>query len=164
MFSKDSPAKFSAKFTEEFLNELFSTCDLALYCDVEEDEKTLKIDLYGGDEELLLEGGGRLLRALQVYISSVLKSRIKEEEPSFGVKVDCGGYLEQYEKDLLDLAYKLKKKALREGRPILMKKPMEPFYRRKVHQLLTEDGRVETRSLGEGLMKPIKIFPETGRS
>lgn len=152
----------NAHFVEEFLHELFQACGLSLYCDVmEEEQNNLKIDIYGGDEELLTHHHGKLLRALQVYITGVLQNRMKpkKEDSRFYVHVDSQGFLEKHEKDLLDLAQKLKKKALKEKRPILLKRPMEAFQRRKIHQYLTQDGRVKTQSIGEGAVKTIKISP-----
>ena len=159
MFSHSS----NIQFVEDFLQELFQASGLSLYCDVEEHgeekEKNLKIDIYGGDEEMLTEHHGKLLRAFQIYISSVLRNKLKSKTGPV-VSVDSQGFLEHYEKDLLDLAHKLKKKALREKRPMLIKRPLEAFYRRKIHQQLTQDGRVETKSIGEGVVKRIKIFPK----
>ena len=154
----------NSQFIEEFLKELFQVSGFSLFCDVaesESEESSLKIDLYGGDEERLTHHHGKLLRALQIYISAVVRNRMKEQNPESRVHVyvDSQGFLERYEKDLLDFANKLKRKAIKEKRPILLKRPLDAFYRRKIHQQLTKDGKVETKSIGEGVLKTIKISP-----
>lgn len=158
LFSNES----SAEFLENFLEDFFQTCGFSLSCDkVTQENNTLIVEIYGEDEEILLEKGGKLLQAVQVYLSTVLQTRMrkKEQEEKLFVRVDSGGFLQQYEEELLSLARKLKKEALRKNRPVLIRKPLNAFYRRKIHQILSEDGRVQTKSIGEGLFKTIKIFP-----
>ena len=150
------------QFIEEFLRKLFQACGFALYCDVEAVKQSdIKVDLYGGDEELLTDHHGKLLKALQVYISGVLQNRLKPQDKKerLVVRVDSQEFLKRYEEDLLDLAFKLKKKAIKEKRSMYLKRPIEAFYRRKIHQQLSKDGRVATESVGEGAVKTMKIFP-----
>ena len=150
------------QFIEEFLKNLFQACGFALYCDVEAAKQSdLKIDLYGGDEELLTDHHGKLLKAFQVYISGVLQNRLKPKDKTerFMVRVDSQDFLKRYEEDLLDLAFKLKKKAIKEKRPMYLRRPLEAIYRRKIHQQLSKDGRAATESIGEGAVKTMKISP-----
>ena len=155
------------EFVEQFLEDIFQACGFSLSCDkVVREDNTLIVEIYGEDEDLLLEKGGRGLQAVQVYLSAVLQSRMRRNnlDKKIFVRVDSGGFLKQYEEDLLRLAVKLKKEALRKRRPVLLKKPLSAFYRRQIHQMLTEDGSVKTKSIGEGLFKTIKILPLQGKS
>lgn len=147
-------------FIEEFLDDFFKCCNFSLSCDVEvlKEEGQIYIDLYGKDEALLIEQHGKLLQSLQVYLSGVLQNRLKTEE-IFQVVVDSQGYMEQFEQDLMDLANRLKREALKRKRSVIIKRPLNAFYRRKIHQDLTRDGRVETKSIGEGAFKRIRISP-----
>ncbi|MDE0151471.1 MAG: hypothetical protein OXK80_03095 [Bdellovibrionales bacterium] len=151
-------------FIEEFLDDFFKCCGFSLSCDVEilKEEGKIYIDIYGKDEELLIEQHGKLLQSLQIYLSSVLQNRLKAEE-AFQITVDSQGYMEQFEQDLIDLAHRLKKEALKRKRSVIIKRPLNAFYRRKIHQDLTKDGRVETRSVGEGAFKRIIISPVRGK-
>ena len=151
-------------FIEEFLDDFFKCCGFSLSCDVEvlKEEGKIYIDLYGKDEDLLVEQHGMLLQSLQVYLSGVLQNRLKTEE-GFQVIVDSQGYMEQFEQDLMDLANRLKREVLKRKRSVIIKRPLNAFYRRKIHQDLTKDGRVETKSIGEGAFKKIKISPVRGR-
>ena len=139
-----------------FLN----TVVFSLSCDVEvlKEKGRVYIDLYGKDEDFLIEQHGRLLHSLQIYLSCVLQNRLKTED-AFQIIVDSQGYMEHFEQDLMNLANRLKREALKRKRPVMMKRPLNAFYRRKVHQDLTKDGRVETRSIGEGAFKKIRISP-----
>jgi len=152
-------------FIEEFLDDLFTCCGFSLSCDVEvlKGEGKIYIDLYGKDEVFLTEQHGKLLQSLQIYLSGVLQKRLKTEE-MFQIVVDSQGYMKQFEQDLMDLANRLKRTALKRKKPVTIKKPLNAFYRRKIHQDLTRDGRVETKSVGEGAFKRIRISPVRRRS
>ena len=155
-----SSSKEDFSFIEDFLEDLFQCCGFSLSCDVEvlKEEGRIYIDLYGKDEDLLMEQYGSLLQSLQIYLSGVLQNRLKTTEP-FQVIVDSQGYMERFEQDLMDLANRLKREALKRKRSVMIKRPLNAFYRRKIHQDLTKDGRVETRSIGEGAFKKIRISP-----
>ena len=158
LFSNES----SSEFLEKVLEDFFHTCGFSLSCDkIIQEDSTLVVEIYGEDEEILLEKGGKLLQAIQAYLSAVLQTQMRKKgvEEKLFIRVDSGGFLKQYEEDLLSLAHKLKKEALKRNRPVLIRKPLNAFYRRKIHQTLSEDGRVQTKSIGEGLFKTIKIFP-----
>ena len=148
--------------TEELLEELFKACGFSLSFDVnmeEEDEnEKLFIDIYGPDEEILLDQHGQLLQALQQYLPIVLKKKI-EALKTFRIHFDSQGFLEEYEENLMTLAFKLKKECLKRKRPVWLKRNLNAFHRRMIHQNLTEDGKVVTESIGRGAFKTMKISP-----
>jgi spoIIIJ-associated protein len=74
------------------------------------------------------------------------------------ISFDCNGYREESSKALVDLADKLKEKALEGGRSVYLR-ALPPKDRKIVHQHLATDERVRSRSVGEGLYKKIKIYP-----
>ena len=145
---------------EEFLDELFRFCGWNLSLDVKifEEEKRVFIDIYGPDEEAFLDHHGELLQAFQQYISIILKRKITELK-FFRIELDSQGFLEQYEEDLMNLAFKLKKECLKRKQSVLLKRNLNSFYRRMIHESLTEDGRVVTKSIGRGAFKTMKISP-----
>lgn len=158
LFSKEK----DGEFIESFLEELFQMCGFSLSCDkVVKKDDTYIVEIYGEDEEILLEKGGKLLQSIQIYLHAVSQNRFrsKDRQESIYIQLDSGGFLKQYETDLMDLAWKLKKEALRKRKPVHIKKPLNAFYRRQIHQKLTEDGTVKTQSIGQGLFKTIKIIP-----
>ena len=56
---------------------------------------------------------------------------------------------------------KLKNVAVEKGKPVYFR-ALPPRDRKLIHQFLAEDGRVKSRSVGEGVFKKIKIFPIKG--
>ena len=156
IFTNSSP-KVSV---EEFLDELFRSCGWSLSFDVkvDEEEERIFVDIYGPDEDFLLENHGQLLQALQQYVAIVLK-RLNEDLKIFKIELDSQGFLEEYEENLMNLAFKLKKECLRRKKPVLLKRSLNAFYRRMIHESLTEDGKVVTESIGRGAFKTMKISP-----
>ncbi len=156
MFSNSSPTAQ----VEEFLDELFRSCSFNLSFDVKifEKEQRAFIDIYGPDEELLLENQGQLLQSFQQYLAIVLKQKI-EGLSLFRIELDSQGFLEEYEENLMNLAFKLKEECLRRKKPVWLKRNLNSFYRKMIHQSLTEDGRVVTESIGRGAFKTMKISP-----
>ena len=126
-----------------------------------EKENSFKLDIFGEDEGLLKTKDGRFLSALQTYLNRVVRHNF--EEQAVFIRLDSGHFFEDKEQRLLDLADKLKQKALSTGRPVYLKKSLSPFQRRKVHQFLTEGGAVKTSSVGEGFYKNICITPTSSK-
>lgn len=160
--------KTHKKFIENFLEKFLQISNLELHFDVEQQAKEknkFSVDIYGKDEAFLLEKNGCLLYALQIFLSGALKNRIKQEDEKKQafVQVDSQNFLDSAEKQLLDLACSLKKEVLKNNKSVFIRRPLNAFQRRKIHQLLTKDGKVQTYSIGEGALKKIKISPIGGK-
>lgn len=121
-----------------------------------EDENVLTIEFSGGDEELLKDKKGQLLDAFQLLTKRVLQHNFPEDKTN--VLVDAGGYREETEQALIDKAENLKQMALEQGRSVYYR-ALPPKERKIVHQYLSQDPRIKSRSLGDGLYKKIKIYP-----
>ena len=143
---------------EQILQDLLEKGGFSLSAEVEQNEEgEVIIDIFGEDEGLLKTKEGRLLLALQTYFNRVVQHHFSGQNAF--VRLDSGNFFEEKEKYLLELADKLKQKALSTGRSVYLKKALSPFQRRKVHQFLTEGGEVRTSSVGEGFYKNICISP-----
>ncbi len=114
------------------------------------------IEFFGSDEELLKSRDGSLLDAFQLYIRRVIQHNFPEESPI--VVCDTDGFRDQANKSLISLVEKLRDRALEQGRSVYLRQ-LPPKDRKVVHQFLAEDGRVKSRSIGDGLYKKIKIYP-----
>ena len=146
---------------EQVLQDLLEKGGFLLSMEIKEtNEGEIFVDIFGEDEGLLKTKEGRFLLALQTYLNRVVQHHFFGQ--SVFVRLDSGNFFEEKEQRLLDLADKLKQKALSTGRPVYIKKALSPFQRRKVHQFLTEDGEVRTSSVGEGFYKNICITPSSG--
>lgn len=121
------------------------------------DEVTeVKIEFSGNDEVLLKDYKGQLLDAFQLIIKRVTQHHFADVQTN--VVVDCGGYRQESEAALIERAEHLKSIAIEQGKSVYYR-ALPPKERKVVHQYLAQDGRVKSRSLGDGLYKKIKIYP-----
>lgn len=142
---------------ETTLAELVRTADLDLEFEVEDlGEDCFKVEMFGNDEDLLTDREGQLLDGIQLFLTRVCQHRYPDNRVN--ITVDNSGYREEVNRELIDLAEKLKNVAVEKGKPVYFR-ALAPRDRKLVHQYLAEDDRVKSRSVGEGLFKKIKIFP-----
>lgn len=123
------------------------------------DTEEVTVELSGSDQTLLTEKEGALLDAFQLFIKRVLQHQMPDAKVN--VSFDCNGFREESNKSLVELAEKLKEKALEQGRSVYLR-ALPPKDRKIVHQYLANDERVRSRSVGDGLYKKIKIYPVKG--
>lgn len=123
------------------------------------EDGTINVDLHGEDEELLTSKEGALLDAFQLYIRRAVQHQMPEDP--INVNIDCANFREQANEALIALAEKLKDIALTKGKSVYFR-ALPPKDRKVIHQHLAEDGRVKSRSVGEGHFKKIKIYPVKG--
>lgn len=143
---------------EEVLNGLIDGGGFSLSFDFKEDKEAgvIDVELFGEDEELLKSKEGLLLDSIQLFVKRVLQHQLPEERVE--VNIDCGGFRLQANEALIELADKLKDLVLTKGKSVYFR-ALPPKDRKVVHQYLAEDGRVKSRSVGEGHYKKIKIYP-----
>lgn len=159
--SKDSNADGASPATElvkDLLDELIEVGGFQLQYDVQytERRREIGVELVGPDEDALTEKEGQLIDAIQLFLKRAIQHQLPEDRSS--VIVDSNGFREEANKQLLELAEKLKGIAVDKGKPVYFR-ALPPRERKVVHQYLAEDGRVKSRSIGDGLYKKIKIFP-----
>ena len=128
--------------------------DISTRMDREIEEVT--VQLQGTDEKLLTEQDGAFLDGLQLFIKRVVQHQLPDARVN--VDFDCNGFREEANKSLVELAEKLKDRALEQGRSVYLR-ALPPKDRKIIHQHLAGDARVRSRSVGEGLYKKIKIYP-----
>lgn len=119
-------------------------------------EPQLTIEFSGKDEDLLKDREGQTIEALQLFIKRVIQHNFPEDKTE--IVIDCNGYIEESSQALVELAEKLKSIALEKGKSVYFR-ALSPKDRKIVHQHLSNDSRVRSRSVGEGLYKKIKIYP-----
>ncbi len=117
---------------------------------------TLHVEFFGPDEEMLTEREGQLLESLQLLLKRILQHNINGEP--YNVLFDSNDFRSNVDKALVELAEKLKGIAIDKGKPVYFR-ALPPKDRKTVHQHLSSDDRVKSRSVGDGLYKKIKIFP-----
>lgn len=121
-----------------------------------EDITEIKIEFSGADEALLKDYKGQLLDAIQLILKRISQHHFSDTQTN--IIVDCGGYRQESEAALIERAEHLKLIAIEQGKSVYYR-ALPPKERKVVHQYLALDGRVKSRSLGDGLYKKIKIYP-----
>lgn len=122
------------------------------------EKETLKVEFFGDDEKLFLAKEGALLDAFQLFLKRAVQHDLPEDTTH--ITCDCNGFRENANQSLIDLAEKLKNRALDEGKSVYLR-ALPPKDRKIIHQFLANDERVKSRSVGDGLYKKIKIYPNT---
>ncbi len=124
--------------------------------DGEDGESLIAVNLHGADEELLQDAKGEPLNAFQLFLQRAVQHRFPDVR--LRIEVDSNGYLQGAADSLIEIVEDLKEKALKNGKSVYLR-ALPPKERKIVHQYLSSDQRVKSRSIGDGLYKKIKIYP-----
>lgn len=157
LFGKKKASDGPEGIIDEVLGQIIALANFELSYDIKTlEDGSLHVDVFGKDEELLTGKEGQLLDALQLYVRRAIQHQLPET--MIIVNLDCANFREQANEALIALAEKLKDIALTKGKSVYFR-PLPPKDRKVIHQYLAEDGRVKSRSIGEGHFKKIKIYP-----
>jgi len=138
-----------------FLEGLLEKMGVPAKVDARETRGVLWLDIaLDGDGGLLIGHRGQTLQALQL----LTERATGDDDGPRRIVVDVNRYIAGREDRLVQRARDLADKAIADGRPIRTE-PLPDVERRIVHHTLRSDSRVETRSVGHGLLKPIVIMP-----
>ena len=132
--------------TEYFLKELLSKISNNIEYSVEQEENVISVKIKGEGSAKLIGYRGEALNALQLILSSVIKNKV---DGPVRVVLDVEGYRNKREKTLEELANKLEKTVMRNGKSITLE-PMTPYERKVIHTALQDSKNVKTHSVGEG--------------
>ncbi|MCB0362710.1 MAG: hypothetical protein KDD35_08305 [Bdellovibrionales bacterium] len=158
---KDAVKSVGENIVEEIVEGLIQKGGFDLKFEViTESENDIRVELSGPDEPLLRDRDGQTMDAFQLFLKRVLQHQVPDQ--NIHVSVDSNGYREEASQALMDLADKLKNVALSRGKSVYIR-ALPPKDRKLVHQYLADDGRVKSRSVGDGHFKKIKIFPSRGQ-
>ncbi len=164
LFTKIFGGKSESSETKELANNIIegvlerSGLDISFDIKIEKenDKESLKVEFFGEDEKLFIGKDGALLDAFQLFIKRALQHG--KPDADIYLACDCNGYREKANQSLVNLAEKLKKRALDQGKSVYLR-ALPPKDRKVIHQFLANDDRVKSRSIGDGLYKKIKIYP-----
>ena len=144
------------------LSELLEGGQLLLSFQAEQKEGVLMVDIFGEDEGLLKTKKGKLLLALQTYLSQVAYKNFPDEKMK--VSLDSNGFWKEQEEKLLSLADRLISKALTSHKPVFFKQALSPYQRRLIHEKVSGNTGVRSQSFGSGVYKNLKLIPDTFNS
>lgn len=154
-------ASTTTGIVEEIMNGLIEKAQLDLSFSIQaatlsDGTEEISVEINGNDQVLLTEKEGALLDSFQLFIKRVVQHRLPDARVN--VNFDCNGFRDESSRELVDLAEKLRDKALEQGRSVYLR-ALAPKDRKIVHQHLASDDRIRSRSVGDGLYKKIKIYP-----
>lgn len=156
--SKETQAKAGCvELVKSTIETVIEKAGLELTCEVSmPSENKVHVDVTGNDEPLLLDKNAQLLDGLQLYLLRVLQHNFKDER--IDLTIDSSEYRKETNKALEELAEELRDKVLSNNKSVYYR-ALPPRDRKVIHQYLANDGRVKSRSVGEGLYKRIKVYP-----
>lgn len=122
---------------------------------IERDEDRILLRVKGDNPALLIGKHGQTLEAIQYLVEKIIN---KNSEQRIRIQVDVNGYLENREISLQKLVGRLAKKAKQTRKPVTIGQ-MNAYDRRIVHLALKDDSEISTKSIGNGYIKKLMIFP-----
>ncbi|MGM0420028.1 MAG: RNA-binding cell elongation regulator Jag/EloR [Bacillota bacterium] len=139
-----------------FLTNIFEAGNLNVsveYLENKSNEKQIAYNLTSPELGLIIGHRGETLDALQ-YLTSLAVNR--ETDKYYRIMIDAEGYRERREETLINLANKMKLKAIETGRRVMLD-PMPPHERRIIHLAIKDDDRVKSYSEGEEPFRKVMI-------
>ena len=138
---------------EEFLNNWLNKIDENLEYTIKVEDYTILIDIKGNSAGILIGYRGETLNAMQTILSNIANRNINDK---IRLILDIENYREKRAKILEELAEKVSKTVLKNGKSITLE-PMSAYERKIIHSKLQENTKVETYSIGEGDNRRIVI-------
>lgn len=150
--------KLVEKEVEELCSLLEVDCKKSLSLEKgEEGVKYIKISFDGEDLGYMIGNRGRHLDSIQ-YILQLVVGKMTEQDPNYRVLVDVGGYRQERNSHLEEMALQKADDVRILGEAVELP-PMNPADRRAVHMALSEYDDITTESEGEGRDRHIVIKP-----
>jgi spoIIIJ-associated protein len=128
-----------------FLKDVLEKMNLDVETEGFANEECFYIEVKGEDARMVIGKRGQTLDSLQ-YLTNLVSN--KDEEIYRRVIIDVEGYRSRREKTLEQLAVKMAKKVLRNGRSTRLE-PMNPYERKVIHTTLQMVDGIVTKSEGD---------------
>ncbi|MEM7180688.1 MAG: RNA-binding cell elongation regulator Jag/EloR [Spirochaetota bacterium] len=117
------------------------------------------VELESDESGLLIGKRGATLDAIQFLLNIMVDSNLRQGKK---VILDIESYRDKRELSLIKLSKSIASHVNKSNRSKLLE-PMNPYERRIIHMTLQKDGRVFTRSEGNGTYKRVRIIPMKDR-
>jgi spoIIIJ-associated protein len=127
---------------------------LAVHARARDAGETIEVDLTGPDRDFLLDRRGEALNAVQYLLNRIIYRGRKGKK----IHVDSDGFRRAREDEIVEIAVRTAEKVRARSEESLLS-PMNPYERRLVHLALREVPGIDTRSVGDGFLKRVAIFP-----
>jgi spoIIIJ-associated protein len=144
------------EFVTDVIDEMELDCKVRLRRPRDGDSPDeINIEIVGRDAGLAIGKKGQVLQALQFLTHRVVNRPGLDKRH---VLVDAEGYRSRRDDSLANMAQRLGRQAVHEGK-IITFEPMNPRDRRVVHMALAKFEGVITKSEGEGEDRRVQIIP-----
>ena len=134
----------------------FITTDASI--SIKKNSGNVFFDITGGTSALLIGKHGQTLEAMQHLTEKAINNNIEQR---IRVQVDVEGYLEARRANLKKMVRRLSEKVKDTKKPVNIGQ-MNAHDRRIVHLALKNDANVRVKSIGDGFIKKMMIFPKKG--
>jgi spoIIIJ-associated protein len=143
---------------KEILLTMFEKMDIeGEITDIKEGENKVYIELVSKmNSGLIIGKKGKTLEALQFMVNLMVNNLTKSEKK---IILDIESYRAKRERALKKMSKEIAYKVINSGKPWTLE-PMNPFERRLIHLTLQNDGRVTTKSEGQGIYRKVTIMPK----
>ncbi|MCL6088257.1 MAG: KH domain-containing protein [Actinobacteria bacterium] len=140
---------------KEFIAKIISSVSNSEVSEIKYDSKNNKIDIYGKDLGIAIGKNGRNMEAIEYIVNLYAKRKNIIEKTLI---IDIKNYKKKKGEIIKDLALRMAKKAIKEGRKIILK-PMPSYERKIIHDTLSENKDVKTKSKNKEPYRRIIIYP-----
>jgi spoIIIJ-associated protein len=140
----------------EFVTSVVSAMGLTLTVETTETPDHVRLDLSGEGAEALIKRKGEALDALQVIVNTAFRRDARGDRHYV---IDALGYRRDQDAELRQMAQHLIDKVKSTGRPQELG-PLNPYARRLVHLVVSEDDAVTSESIGDAFLKTVVISPK----
>ncbi len=122
---------------------------------IDSNPEKAKISVYGKDLSIVIGKNGKNIDAVE-YIVNLIAKRKKFSDKR--ILIDIKDYRKKNSDKIRKMALRMAEKAVKEGHKIALR-PMPPYERKIVHDLLSKIKNVETRSRDDEPNRRIVIYP-----
>lgn len=148
------------KKARQYIIDIYQAMDITVSIATYPTESGVRMELSSQSKSGAIIGRrGETLDSIQ-YLASILVN--KEQEEYCRLLLDSNGYREKRRKTLEQLAEKIAKSVLKNGRSTTLE-PMNPYERRIIHSRIAEIEGVTSRSVGEDPYRKVIISSVNGR-
>lgn len=137
---------------EQFLNDFVKNFE-DIHYDITVDEEFIHVNIDGKQASHLIGYRGDVLNSLQIIINSIAN---KGMDTKVRVVLNIGNYKEKREKALEELADKICRTVMKNGKPVTLE-PMVAYERKIIHNRLQSSKYVKTYSVGEEPYRKVVI-------
>lgn len=153
MAKKEVAKKTKEEIISEQVSELLKLIGVEAEISVGARDNYMNVMLNSDDNALLIGRYGDTLSSLEHILSLLVAQSYGEFVP---LTLEIGGYREEREAYLQDLASRVREEVLSTGREKTLS-DLKPWERRIIHMYLVEDGDVISESVGEGRSRVLTV-------